>query len=181
MGKDLTIEELVFDDKNFNKHTEHGMTLLEKSLQELGAGRSILVDKNNNIISGNGIAEAAGRVGIKKVRVIEVQGDELVAVRRTDMELDSEKGRKMALADNATAAVDLSWDYDTLQTVADEFDIDTEEWGVDLSPIEEKPIKDISDDIDTQYQIAIDCESESEQERIYNELKDKYKCHILTL
>ena len=132
MGKDLTINELVFDDKNFNKHTEQGMTLLEKSLQELGAGRSILVDKNNNIISGNGIAEAAGRVGIKKVRVIEVQGDELVAVRRTDMELDSEKGRKMALADNATAAVDLSWDYDTLQTVADEFDIDTEEWGVEL-------------------------------------------------
>ena len=86
MGKDLTIEELVFDDKNFNKHTEQGMSLLEKSLQELGAGRSILVDKNYNIISGNGIAEAAGRVGIKKVRVIEVQGDELVAVRRTDME-----------------------------------------------------------------------------------------------
>lgn len=135
MGKDLTIEELVFDDKNFNKHTEQGMTLLEKSLQELGAGRSILVDKNNNIISGNGIAEAAGRVGIKKVRVIEVQGDELVAVRRTDMELDSEKGRKMALADNATAAVDLSWDYDTLQTVADEFDIDTEEWGVEMDTI----------------------------------------------
>ena len=139
MGKDLTIEELVFDDKNFNKHTEQGMGLLEKSLQELGAGRSILVDKNNNIISGNGIAEAAGRVGIKKVRVIEVQGDELVAVRRTDMELDSEKGRKMALADNATAAVDLSWDYDTLQTVADEFDIDTEEWGVEFEPFETLP------------------------------------------
>lgn len=130
MGKDLTIDELVFDTKNFNKHTEQGMSLLEKSLQELGAGRSILVDKDNNIISGNGIVEAAGRVGIKKIRVIETTGDELVAVRRTDMELESESGRKMALADNATAAVDLSWDYDTLETVADEYDIDTEEWGV---------------------------------------------------
>lgn len=125
-----TLDALTLDGRNFNRHTEQGMSLLEKSLRELGAGRSILVDKDNNIIAGNGIVEAAGKAGITRVRVVEVQGDELVAVKRTDMSLDSREGRKMALADNATAAVDLSWDYDTLQTVADEFDIDTEEWGV---------------------------------------------------
>lgn len=52
------IEQLKFDDKNFNKHTEYGMGLLEKSLRENGAGRSVLVDKDDNIIAGNGIVEA---------------------------------------------------------------------------------------------------------------------------
>lgn len=31
------ISELKFDDKNFNKHTEYGMSLLEKSLSKFGA------------------------------------------------------------------------------------------------------------------------------------------------
>ena len=127
-----TLDALTLDGRNFNRHTEQGMSLLEKSLRELGAGRSILVDKDNNIIAGNGIVEAAGKAGITRVRVVEVQGDELVAVKRTDMSLDSREGRQMALADNATAAADLSWDTDTLQEVADEFDIDTEEWGVEM-------------------------------------------------
>lgn len=109
-----TIKDLKFDDKNFNKHTEFGMSLLEKSLRENGAGRSILLDKDNNIIAGNGIVEAAGQIGLEKVKIIEVRGDEIVAVKRTDIELDSDAGRQMALADNATAAADLSWDEENL-------------------------------------------------------------------
>jgi hypothetical protein len=56
------ISDLRFDDKNFNQHTQRGLGLLEKSLQKFGAGRSILIDKNNNIIGGNGVVEAAGNI-----------------------------------------------------------------------------------------------------------------------
>lgn len=35
----------------------------------------------------------------------------------------------MALADNATVKVDLEWDTDQLNSVADDFNIDTEDWG----------------------------------------------------
>lgn len=79
------------------------MSRLEKSLRQNGAGRSILVDKDDNIIAGNGIVEAAVNAGITKTKVVEVTGDELVVVKRTDLELDSKAGREMALADNATA------------------------------------------------------------------------------
>ena len=48
-----TIGDLKFDDKNFNRHNKEGMALLEKSLQELGAGRSILIDKYDNIYALN--------------------------------------------------------------------------------------------------------------------------------
>lgn len=106
-----TIKDLKFDDKNFNKHTAKGMSMLEKSLQQFGAGRSILIDKDNNIIAGNGIVEAAGQAGLENVKIIETTGDEIVAVKRVDVSLDSDQGREMALADNATSAADLDWDY----------------------------------------------------------------------
>ena len=73
--------------------------MIEKSFRELGAGRSILLDRNGNIIAGNKSQQAAIATGIKRVRVIETTGDELVAVKRTDVYIDSAEGRKMAYLD----------------------------------------------------------------------------------
>lgn len=137
------IKDLKFDDKNFNKHTEFGMGLLEKSLRENGAGRSILIDKDNKIIAGNGIIEAAGSVGLENVKIIETTGDEIIAVKRTDISLDSKEGRQMALADNATAAADLEWNEGILAAETDKYGINTEDWGVDLA--KKKSIKDEKD------------------------------------
>lgn len=135
----LDIGQLVADDKNFNKGNDEGRKLMEKSFSELGAGRSILLDKDNRIIAGNKSTEAAIATGIKKVRVIETTGDELVAVKRIDIDLDSEEGRKMALADNATQQVNLSWDETQLAAVADEIGgFDPSEWGVDMSQFGEQ-------------------------------------------
>lgn len=123
------IDELKFDDKNFNKHTEFGMGLLEKSLNKFGAGRSILVDKDDNIIAGNGIVEAAANAGLTKTKVVETTGDELVVVKRTDVALNSAQGREMALADNATAKADLDWDF---ENIINEIGPETaKDWGVD--------------------------------------------------
>jgi hypothetical protein len=68
--KVINIEELTQDEHNFNKGTEGGAELMERSLKELGAGRSILIDKNGTIIAGNKTQEAAIKAGITKVRVI---------------------------------------------------------------------------------------------------------------
>jgi DNA modification methylase len=122
------ISDLRFDDKNFNAHTEYGMSLLEKSLRENGAGRSILIDKDNNIIAGNGIIEAAGNIGLEDLQIVETDGTKIVAVKRTDIALDSKEGREMALADNATAAADLNWDEDAISEVSEQFGIDPGEW-----------------------------------------------------
>lgn len=132
------ISELHFDDKNFNRHTSYGMSLIEKSLRNNGAGRSILLDKDNNIIAGNGVVESAGQIGLEKVKIVETTGDEIIAVKRTDISLNSEKGREMALADNATASVDLEWDEDNLKS---EFsDEELKEWGVELNWEKEEEI-----------------------------------------
>lgn len=125
------ISDLKFDEHNFNKHTQKGMGLLEKSLQQFGAGRSILIDKDNNIIAGNGIVEAAGQIGLDKVKIIETDGTEIVAVKRTDVSLDSDQGREMALADNATAAADLKWDKDNIAGYFEPEDV--EKWDLELN------------------------------------------------
>ena len=125
----MKIDELKFDDKNFNRHTEYGMGLIEKSLRENGAGRSILIDKDNNIIAGNGIIEAAGSVGLENIKVVETTGDEIIAVKRTDISLNSKKGRKMALADNATAKADLEWDFENI--ISELEPEEAKEWGVE--------------------------------------------------
>lgn len=122
----IDIDQLTQDDKNFNKGTEEGSELMEKSFKELGAGRSIVVDKDNRIIAGNKSQLAAKAAGIKKIRVIETTGDELIAVKRTDLSLDSDKGRKLALADNRTAQINLAWDDTQLNDCADQIaDFDT--------------------------------------------------------
>lgn len=90
---------------------------MERSLKELGAGRSILIDKNGNIIAGNKTQEAAIKAGITRVRVIETTGEEIVAVKRTDVDINSAKGRELALVDNLSTQVNLSWDEAELQTI----------------------------------------------------------------
>ena len=128
--KQAKITDLVFDDKNFNRHTEFGMSLIEKSLRNHGAGRSILIDKNNRIIGGNGVIENAGQIGMEDIIIVPSDGTKIVAVQRTDIDLDSKEGREMALADNATGSADLQWDAENLQQAMEEFSITPQDWGV---------------------------------------------------
>ena len=143
---ETNINALIPDDKNFNKHTEYGSALLEKSVTRFGLGRSILVDKNNRIIAGNGITETAGANGLEDVIIVETTGDKLVAVKRTDIDLDSKEGRELALADNATANANLAWDEVALPQVAAAYDIDTSEWGVPEFAEPEEPEHEVSED-----------------------------------
>ena len=133
MSKELIdIEELRQDTLNFNKGTYEGEVLIKKSLERFKAGRSVLIDKNNNIIAGNKTVSAAATMGMK-VRVIETSGEELVAVKRTDIDLDSKEGRELALADNRTAQINLAWDEPNLEVAALQFGLDASDFGLELT------------------------------------------------
>ena len=146
--KVIGIQELIQDDHNFNKGTEKGKELIEKSFRELGAGRSVLIDKDNRIIGGNKAQVGALASGIKKVRVIETDGTELIAVKRTDISLDTEKGRKMAMADNATQEADLSWDKDEIEKAKQDFGLVPDDWGVELPTGGGIPLELIGEDLE---------------------------------
>lgn len=133
MSKELIdIEELRQDNLNFNKGTYEGEVLIKKSLERFKAGRSVLIDKDNNIIAGNKTAQAAATMGMK-VRVIETTGDELVAVKRIDIDIDSKEGRELALADNRTAQINLAWDEPNLEAAALQFGLDASDFGLEMT------------------------------------------------
>ena len=132
----VDIRDIIPDDHNFNAGTEKGREMIEKSFRELGAGRSILLDKNNRIIAGNKSQQAAIATGITKVRIVDTEGDEIVAVRRRDVDLDSKVGRELAFADNATQQVSLAWDEAELEAVqADVEGFDIADFGFDIEDL----------------------------------------------
>ena len=141
--KIIDIEDLTPDAHNFNQGTDEGRQLMQRSLSELGAGRSILVDRNGNVIAGNKTQEAAIKAGIRRVRVIETDGTELVAVKRTDIDIDSAKGRELALVDNLATQVNLAWDEAELEAM-DVEGFDPASWGLELD------IKDPTADVEVQ-------------------------------
>src|ERR1700677_5179196 len=111
----IPIAQLILDEKNANKGTERGRELLGKSLETYGAGRSVVVDRNNRVIAGNKTLEAARVAGMKSISVIETDGTSLVAVQRGDLDLvRDKKARELAIADNRVSEVDLEWNPEVL-------------------------------------------------------------------
>ena len=96
------MEEIKFDKRNYRLHNDENKRVIKKSLKELGAGRSIVIDNEGEIIAGNGVYEQAKKLGIK-TKIVETDGSELVVVKRTDLATGDDKRKKLALADNAAS------------------------------------------------------------------------------
>lgn len=174
---ETNIEQLIPDNKNFNKGTEYGQHLIEESLRKFGAGRSILLDKNNRIISGNKTIENAVNIGLDNVIIVETDGNQIVAVRRKDIDLDTAKGRELALADNATSKANIAWDFDIIAEQAERFAIEPEDWGVLMPEPELEEVEDPKQEIDTK--LIVECEDVIKLSLLFNELQDRgFKCKL---
>lgn len=125
--KRVKVKDLQPDKHNANKGTQRGIRVLDDSLRQLGAGRSILLDREGRIIAGNKTAERAADIGMEDVIVVETDGTQLVAVKRTDLDLENGDGRarRMAYYDNRAGELGLDWDADQLKLDLDD--------GLDLS------------------------------------------------
>lgn len=125
------------DPNNYRSHDDKNKELIKKSLEKLGAGRSIVIDNEGYIVAGNGVHEQAEALGIP-VRVVESDGKELIVVKRTDLKLGDEKRKELALADNATSDTS-EWDADALfgEWGADQL----AEWGVELPEWDQEEIE----------------------------------------
>jgi DNA modification methylase len=114
----VPIEALILDEKNANRGTKRGRELLAQSLDNFGAGRSVLVDCKNRVIAGNKTVEAARAAGLRSIAVIETDGSSLVAVQRGDLDLTRDKkARELALADNRVSEIDLEWSPEVLASL----------------------------------------------------------------
>lgn len=118
------IADLIPDDRNANLGTERGRYMIERSLTKLGAGRSIVVDKNGKIIAGNKTTETAVESGFEDTIIVQTDGTKLVVVQRTDLDLDTDaKAKELAIADNRTSEVSLTWSAEVLAEISEEVDL----------------------------------------------------------
>ena len=89
--------------------------MVNESIRSLGAGRSILADKNGVVIAGNKTLDAAQDCGLP-VKEVHTKGDELVVVVRDDLDLvEDKKARELAYYDNRAAEVGLLWDDEQIR------------------------------------------------------------------
>lgn len=132
----MEIKDLKQDKRNYRKHNEKNISLIKKSVDDCGLGRSIVIDKNNEIIAGNGLVSAISKN--TPVKVIETDGSELVVVKRTDLDTNDEKRKQLAVMDNSASD---SSEFD-MELLGMDFDIDAlKEMGVDVDGIiDEKEI-----------------------------------------
>jgi hypothetical protein len=122
----VKLEEITPDVHNANVGTERGRYMLDHSLRQYGAGRSILVDREGRVIAGNKTLEVAGEIGLEDVIIVQTDGTQLVAVQRTDLDLeDGDAARLLAYADNQASKTGLAWDAAAIE-------LDLSE-GLDLS------------------------------------------------
>jgi len=164
------ISDLIPDDRNFNVGSEFGNSLIEKSLRKFGAGRSILIDKNNKIIAGNKTVENSAAIGLEDVLIVESDGTKLIAVKRTDIDLNTKRGREMALADNASAKANITWDFENINI---EFDTqECKDWGVIDFTEAAEPESEPESEPETKesYNFIIECSNKEEFESLQTKL-----------
>ena len=128
--------------------------------------RPIIINDDNIVLGGNMRLKACTEAGLKEVPV-------LLASELTDAQQ-----KEFIIKDNLGYG---EWDW---EAIAEEWNIDDlENWGLDIPKfIKYDDMEDISNEIVQSYKIEIECKSEEEQQKIYNELIEKnYICHLLTL
>jgi hypothetical protein len=117
-SKTLTLANLSDDPQNANPGTARGRELVEASIRNYGAGRSVLADKHGRMIAGHKTVAGARAAGVKKIHVVKTTGDTLVVVQREDLDLETDAAAKeLAIADNRAAEVGLEWSAERLRAI----------------------------------------------------------------
>lgn len=110
------LSDLKHDPNNARRHNPRNVGLIESSIQRDGFGRSVLLANDGTIIAGNATIDAASSAGIEDVVVIESDGKKVIAIKRVDIEPDSEAFRNLAIADNRAAELS-EWDAEILASM----------------------------------------------------------------
>lgn len=177
--KTVATSDLIPYARNSRTHSDEQVAQIAASIREFGFLNPIIVDGDNGIIAGHGRVLAAQKLGMGSLPCIE-------AAHLTDAQ------RKVYVIADNKLALNAGWDDDLLRIELDElgemgFDLDLTGFSLD----EIASIFDDSEQEDTEpteqpyaetFSIVVECESEEEQERIFNRLDSEgYKCRVQSL
>lgn len=140
--------------KNANRHTPRGMGLLEASIQRDGWIGAITVAADGETFDGSARVEVTGANGmLDDAIVVETDGSKPVVVVRKDIpSADDPRAKRLGIAANRVAELNLEWEPGVLAELAGEMDLSAlfnadelalysepaaDEWGGALSALPE--------------------------------------------
>ena len=128
MEKEMTktetrsIEDLLPDPNNVNRHTQRGHGLVENSIRRRGVGRGILAAGKNTekpvIMAGNLTHEKARDAGISEVVFVHTTGNQLVVNVRDDLDPTSPEAIALGIEDNESGKLSYNPDIDLLAAMS---------------------------------------------------------------
>jgi hypothetical protein len=116
--------------RNSNLHTDKGMQLLETSIDKVGVIESISVTQEGTIISGHArkvIFDKKGMVA-KEIKLAENESPVIV----TEIEDNTKEYFEAQILANTTANKNFNLDIEVIEVIAEEYDIEIEEVGVEI-------------------------------------------------
>lgn len=177
--KTVATDSLIPYARNSRTHSDEQVVQIAASIKEFGFLNPIIIDGDRGIIAGHGRVMAAQKLGLKELPCIEAS------------HLSDTQRRAYIIADNKLA-LNAGWDDEMLRIELDELGdmgFDLELTGFSLDDI--ASLFDGSEQEDTEpteqpyaetFSIVVECESEEEQERIFNRLDSEgYKCRVQSL
>lgn len=162
--------------ENNPRINEKAVQAVANSIKEFGFNVPIVIDKDNIIIAGHTRYKASNLLGLEEVPCYRVEN------------LTEEQVKAFRLADNKTAEL-AEWDFSKLDEELKCISIDMTQFDFDLSDFdipeqeEEPPVStETNYNYSEQYGVIVMCESESEQEKVYNELTEQgYTCKVVAV
>lgn len=117
-----SIDDILPDPNNANKHTQRGHQIVENSIRRRGVGRGILAAGKNTdkpvIMAGNLTAEKARDAGIDEVVIVHTTGNQLVVTVRDDLDPTSPEAIALGIEDNESARQSFNPDIDLLAAMS---------------------------------------------------------------
>lgn len=87
--EDIEVAKLIPHPQNYRVHTEAQLAHIVKSIESHGIYKNIVIAKDNTILAGHGVVQAAKQMGIVSI-----------PVKRLDIEPDSPLALKLLVGDN---------------------------------------------------------------------------------
>ena len=200
MAKDKAkLSDFRTQERNLNRHKPRGMGMLDNIIAKDGWQSAITVANDNQVFAGSARLEVAQeRFGDESEPIVfDIDGTRPVILRRVDIPTaDDPRAIRLGIADNRISEVNYDPDIELLSAIAEEVDIsdmyfedelaalvarDSEDEQTEYQAPEMQPSTS-SINYEPKYAVAIECETEQDQEAAFNSLSAMgYKCKVLTL
>lgn len=178
--------------RNANRGTERGRGMLERSMGEVGFLGAMTVAADGEVFAGSKRLEVAGEVfsDVEPI-VVESDGTRPIVVVRTDIpNADDPRAVRAGILDNRVAEVSMDWDPAVFAALAAEHPealaglwSDAESAAIlGGGLVDDDPLDGVNmdDRYTSQYGVVVVCDTEAEQETVYNRLLGEgYNCRVV--